>query len=74
MINKIAEINQLMVDAGAKIDELSGFINYDQFNHEQFTESLLRAAVLRARQCPIVRAVDAEDVAQHIETSFGLRS
>jgi hypothetical protein len=52
----------------------SGLIQYDSDSKtqdaERFAELLIHECAYTARQCYTVRAVDAEDVARHIEETF----
>jgi hypothetical protein len=40
------------------------------FNSKKFAELIVRECAYIARQCYTVRAVEAEDVAKHIEETF----
>ena len=51
-------------------DELD---DYAKEGIEKFAELLVAECAYIARQCYTVRAVDAEDVAQHIEETFKIK-
>jgi hypothetical protein len=42
----------------------------EDFDKEMFAELIVRECAYIARQCYTVRAVEAEDVAKHIEETF----
>ena len=41
------------------------------FDKEKFARLIVEECAYHARQCPVVKAIHAEDVAQHIEKHLG---
>ena len=63
-------VKELVKQAGIDFGNFESVtVDLDQI--EEFAKLIVSECAYRARQCYTVRAVDAEDVAQHIEESFG---